>query len=207
MKRRKNVTIAEIIIAVVIIGILATISIPIFNNVIENSKAKTCELNLDAILGAVEAQTIESNAFPASLSSLTDKNLEKGWAKVLQKEGSLKVKLIYFLANLDKGNLAYAQPQARWLGKFISSNSVLICPASAHGQNSYGINSSLRGMSYSQYKALSSDTAIVGDCAASSFSGEDSLEPRHKKYHLFSYERYAQMELKNKQKKKIKHNY
>jgi Tfp pilus assembly protein PilE len=75
--KKKNLTLSEIVIVVVMIGILVTIGIPLYNNTVENAKAKACELNLKTILGAVEAQTLERNSFPASLSAISDKNFQK----------------------------------------------------------------------------------------------------------------------------------
>ncbi|MFA5305311.1 MAG: prepilin-type N-terminal cleavage/methylation domain-containing protein [Candidatus Omnitrophota bacterium] len=203
--KKKNFTLSEILIVVVIIGILATIGIPLYNNTIENAKTKTCEINLRTILGAVEAQTLEQNSFPASLSKISDKNFEIAWAKVLKEEGALKIKLVYFLANLDKNGLVYAAIASKgpWIHKFIGEASTLKCPAANEGI-SYGINASLAGKTYQQYVAESAETVIVGDCASNTFKNDGDLDARHKEYGLVKSDSYANGCTRNKQHKKVR---
>ncbi len=188
---RKNFTVIEIVIAIVVIGILVTIGIPLYNNTVENARARTCELNLKTILGAVEAQTLEHNSFPATLSEINEKNFEFARQKVLKEEGALKVKLIYFLAKLGDKSAAYAQvPNGPWIHKFIYNNETLRCP-SAHGANSYGINGSLAGKTYEEYKDEPQATIVVGDCDNTSFNGTGELASRHKEYGFFTENDYA----------------
>jgi len=202
--KKNNFTVSEIVIAIVIIGILVTIGIPLYSNIIENARAKTCELNLKTILGAVEAQTLEQNSFPASLSKISDKNFNKAWAKVLKEEGAFKVKLAYFLANFDEGGLAFAASATTgpWVHKFISDSSALSYP-SVHGGNSYGINSALTGKTYEQYKTEADSVLVVGDSNSNTFSG-NALAERHKKYGFFEVTTYAIGANNRHKKKKIK---
>lgn len=204
--KKKNVTLSEIMIVIVVIGILATLGIPLYNNTIEDARAKACELNLKTILGAVEAQTSEQNSFPASLSKISDKNFRKAWAKVLKEEGAFKVKLVYFLVNFDERSLAYAATAGSkpWVGKFIGEGNILQCP-SAHGGNSYGINANLTGKTYEEYKVEASTTIVVGDCNSNKFTSAASLASRHKHYELFRVNKYAIAIDKGKEKIKIRH--
>lgn len=201
--KKNNFTVTEILIVVIIVGVLATIGVPLYYNTVENAKARACELNLKTILGAVEAQTLEHDSFPASLSGISDKNFNKAWAKVLKEEGAFKVKFTYFLVNLDKGGLVYAAnaPEVPWIHKFISDGKTLTCP-SVHSGNSYGINASLEGKTYEQYKQAPEGTLVVGDCNNNKFSGAGELEPRHKMYNFFNETDYALTI--NKKKEKIK---
>jgi competence protein ComGC len=178
------------VIVVVVLGILATIGMPMYNNTIEKAKAKACEINLKALLGAIETRTIEQNSFPASLSKLTNAELERAWVKVLKDEGRLKVKITFFLADFDEYGLAYAQEN--WLHRYIGDASVLKCPANHQGGVSYGLNGNLVGMTHRAYKALSPDTLVVADSNKTVFSGEEDLTKRHKVYKFFSSKAYAQ---------------
>lgn len=202
--KKRNFTISEIVIVIVVLGILITVGIPVYNNTIENARAKACELNLKTILGAVEAQTLEHNAFPASLSKIEDKNFEKAWAKVLKEEGAFKVKLSYFLVDLDERGLAYAQAAVNepWVHRFITDPKVLTCP-SAHGGNSYGVNSSLAGQTYEQYKAMPDGLVVVGDCDNNQFTNIGQLTGRHKEYRVFGSTNYAVSLTKSHKKQKV----
>ena len=42
---RKNFTLNEMVMIIVIIGLMATIAIPLYTNVVEQAKAKACETN------------------------------------------------------------------------------------------------------------------------------------------------------------------
>jgi type II secretory pathway pseudopilin PulG len=188
---RKNFTIIEIVIAIVVVGILVTMGIPLYNNTVENARARTCELNLKTILGAVEAQTLERNSFPATLSEISEKNFEFARQKVLKEEGALRVKLISFFAKLGDKGAAYAQvPNGPWIHKFIYDNETLRCP-SAHGANSYGINGSLAGKTYEEYKNEPQGLIVIGDCDNTSFGGTAELASRHKEYSFFRANDYA----------------
>ncbi|MFA5337386.1 MAG: hypothetical protein WC330_03535 [Candidatus Omnitrophota bacterium] len=200
--KKKNLTLSEIVIVIVVIGIFVTIGIPLYNNTVENAKAKACELNLKTILGAVEAQTLERNSFPASLSAISDKNFQKGWAKVLKEEGAFKVKLVYFLVNFDEKGLAYAQNAEPWIHRFITESNVLQCP-SVHEGISYGLNSSLAGKTFEEYNTEPGEVIVVGDCNTNVFAGDGQLAGRHKEYKIVGSTNYAVTLTKSHKKKKV----
>jgi type II secretory pathway pseudopilin PulG len=56
---KKYFTLVDIVISLIILGILATLGLPLYNNAIENAKAKACEMNLKVLLGALEAYSLE----------------------------------------------------------------------------------------------------------------------------------------------------
>lgn len=177
---KRHFTLVEIVIALIILGILATIGIPLYNNAIEDAKAKACELNLKVLLGALEAYSLENDHLPATLGELRQDDMRRAWAKVLKQEGGWKVKLTYFLIDLDGHGLVYAQ---QWLNKYIGSGRFTSCPANTAGGISYGLNANLAGIPLSQYRAVI-DTPIIADADAALFN---VLVTRHKKYLLFPF--------------------
>jgi type II secretory pathway pseudopilin PulG len=191
---RKNFTMLELAIVIIILGMLLTVAIPVYFNAVEGAKATVCETNQKVIVGAIEAYTAETESFPGSLSKLRKQDIKKAWANILIKEGRWKIKLAYFLVNLEQRGSAHAQ----WIEGYLDKGKFFVCPATAGGETpgagggiSYGINGELAGLSYAQYKALPSDTAIVGDCDATVFIGEGGLALRHKKLTLGGVVHYA----------------
>ena len=165
--KRKNFTLSEIVIIIVVIAILATIAIPLYTNAVEKAKAKACETNLRVLLGAVENYALEQDRLPGSLSELRNDDIKKAWADILKKEGAWKIKLAYFLADLDKRGLAYARES--WLYRYLGTAQYLMCSANTAGGVSYGINSAVANMSLRDYKN-SSNLLVIADADAVVFT-------------------------------------
>jgi len=190
--KNKSFTLVEIIVVLVIIGILATIALPNFLNIIEKSKARVCDLNLKALQIALDAYAMEHDIMPASLSELPDTYLNKAYSRVLKEEGAFKVWLAYFIVERQRGNLAYA---ADFLNKLAKGNIQLItCPSdptpALSGGVSYGLNSELQGKTSEEYRSISGDKLMIGDSDAPVFSGDSALSSRHKEYKFLSRSEY-----------------
>lgn len=157
---KKVFTLIEILIVVIVIGILATLAIPAYRNVVENAKTRTCVLNQQALLGAIEAFLIENDELPASLGELRYRHRQRGWAKLLEKEGSWKVDLTYFIVNFDKAGLAYAQS----IRELVDATA-LHCPAQPSNRNlpHYELGADVVGANRIVYEALDLDTVVVSD--------------------------------------------
>ena len=190
---KKNFTLIEVMITIVIIGALATLGIPTYNNLLENSKAKVCEINLGVLLGALDIYALEEDSLPASLGYLKNEHIEKAWAKILQKQGAWKIKLAKFIVNFDKRNMAHA-----WVEKYLDNLAQFTCPTDTNGIPSYGLNEALApggvGITYTAYKALAGNTLVIADSDAVTFA--DPLK-RHTKYSLGSKKTYGQVILKS----------
>jgi competence protein ComGC len=189
---KKYFTMVEIIITLIIILLLFTIGIPMYHNVVENAKAKACEVNLKVLLGALEAHAVENDQLPGSLSQLNKNDLQKAWAKVLDKEGWWRIKLVYFLIDFDKRGLAYAQ--SSWISRYVGALKYLTCPVDdtpPPAGFSYGLNSSLANISYNDYQNLASDVLVIADCDKPTFASENDLAKRHLRYEVFHKQNFA----------------
>jgi type II secretory pathway pseudopilin PulG len=185
MDKKKNFTAIEIIIVVIIIGILATLVIPKYQNFMENQKAKVCETNLKVLLGAVNSFALENDKLPASLGQLKNEHIQKAYAKVLKQEKSWKIKLAYFIVNFNKGKVAFAQNYWQEMTK-------LKCPADDSpppAGHSYGLNQALVDMSLSDFKNLPDNTVIIADSNNSTFP---PVASRHNEHKLFEVNHYSQ---------------
>jgi len=197
--KKKSFTLVEIIIAIIILGVLATIAYPLYQNTIENAKVKVCETNLKAIEAAIEIYGLENDEMPGSISKLRPEHLRKAWAKVLKEENPWIIKFSYLIIDLEKGGFAYAQDNffQRYLGGEIK---LITCPkdktppqeiAGAIFGVSYGINERIAGKSYSVFKNLAHNTIIVADCESKTFRIEKDLAKRHKRFTIKGIEKIA----------------
>ncbi len=187
--KKKHFTLLEIMFVLIIIGLVVTFALPSYHNIIENAKSKACQNNLDTILGALNTYGLENDELPASLGQLKQEHLDKAWAKNMRKKGAWKIKLAYFIVDLDSNGLAHAQT---FVEKFLKNSRDLTCPSDLTpppAGHSYGLNSDIAGISYTEYKALLGTTIVVADSDQSKFP---PFNKRHKKYSLFSVKHYAQ---------------
>lgn len=187
--KKQAFTLMEIIIVVIVIGILATVAIPIYQNTIEDAKAKVCQTNLEALQVALDIYAMENDKIPATLSQLPWEYIQRAYVKILQKKDAWKIKLAYFILDRQKRDFAYAQSFIDRLAK--GDIKLITCPADPNPPPegiSYGLNSNLANMTSQEYRALSADTLLIGDCESVTFTSSDDLSKRHK--HFF--ENYAQ---------------
>jgi len=185
---KKGFTLLEIVIVLVVLGILATLSFPLYQNTIENAKIKVCETNLETIQAAIEIYGLENDRMPGSISQLKPEHLRRAWVKVFKEENPWKIKLSYFIIDLQNKGLLYAQDSfvRRYLGGDIK---LITCPKdetpprwSADGTIegvSYGINSDAADETFQDYKLLGGDTIIIADCESERFTALTALQERH----------------------------
>ncbi len=189
--KKQAFTLTEIVIVVIVIGILATVAIPIYQNTIEDVKAKVCQTNLEILQVALDSYAMEQDKIPATLSELPWEYIQKAYVKILQKKDAWKIKLAYFILEWQKRDFAYAQSFINQLAK--GDIKLITCPADttppAQGGISYGLDSILGNMSSQEYRALSANTFLIGDCESATFTSSDNLSQRHK--HFF--ENYTQV--------------
>ncbi len=70
MIRRKGVTLIELLIVVMILGVLAGLAIPRIGKSSENAKQATCDQNVNIINEAIERYYIDNEEYPKSLNKI-----------------------------------------------------------------------------------------------------------------------------------------
>jgi len=180
---RKNFTLIEIMMVIVIVGIIATFSIPGYHNLVERSRDKVCELNQGVLFKAVVTYGLENDILPASLGQLENRHIEKAVAEVFKEKKSWQYKFAYFVVNFDKRGSVYA---ASWLDSYVDDLKNFSCPSDntpPPGGYSYGINNAIAGITYSQFKALAVGIIAIADSNTATF---DTPVSRHKIYQPFA---------------------
>jgi len=192
---KKAFTMMEVIVVVIVLTILVTLGYPAYKNTIEESKAKVCKANLQALSTALGIYAMEHDKMPGDLSELPTEYIQKAFTRILQEKGAWKIKLAYFIVGWEQRGLAYAG----LLNDIANGNMKLItCPAAAPGTRSYGINSTLQHMTSKAYRDLPDDTLFIGDCENETFTNLTDLKERHKHYGILTADTYAQTISKDK---------
>ncbi len=162
--REKAFTILEIVVAIVIVGILGTLGIPAYQNVLESSKEKVCTANLKTLQKGLDIYIMERGTVPGSLSELKREHLEKAYAQVMNEKDGWQKRLAYFIVEGPKWGLAYAQ------GDYLPHLRCPKNPNTAENAFSYGLRNSLANISAAEYKLLPANTVTIADANAGVFS-------------------------------------
>ncbi|MBD3245911.1 MAG: hypothetical protein GF333_02760 [Candidatus Omnitrophica bacterium] len=159
-KRKRVFTLVEIMLVLILVGIIATFSIPVYRGVVERSRAEACAVNLEALLAAVETFTMEQNTTPGDLSWLREKDFRKAWARIYRRKGYWKVKLTQFVAELDRRGTAYAQ----WVDTYIGNIARYRCPSAPQGLGmTYGLNPAVANLPFGTYQNLGANVPVIYD--------------------------------------------
>ncbi|MCM8795262.1 MAG: prepilin-type N-terminal cleavage/methylation domain-containing protein [Candidatus Omnitrophica bacterium] len=172
--RKKAFTLMEIVIVIIVVGILATLGMPLYQNFIEDQKAKVCEANLKAQKTALDIYMMEHDGVPGSLSYIPQRYFDQAYSLILKEKDAWKIKLAYFILELQEKSLAFAVPLANILGgRFVCPKDKN--PSATHG--SYGINAALVGMTAADYRKFEGLT--IADCENPAFSSLNDVAKRH----------------------------
>jgi|GEM_PF-1227409 len=191
MRQKRQFTLLELMVVIMILGIVVTIGIPMTRNSIESAKAKVCTTNLIVLQAAIEAYAVENDILPATLSRLQASHYEKAWAQVLRKENPLLIKVAYFIVDFDICKLAYAEPAfIKYMG---GNRNYLRCPSDHTGHSvSYGINrlfeteENRRFKNYRQLKNSGALAFCIADSENAYIGSFSEMAFRHSKAYFLS---------------------
>ena len=71
MRKRKGVTLIELLIVVLILAALSAIAIPRISQSATKAKSKACDTNIDILNSSIELFNAEEGHYPATLSDIT----------------------------------------------------------------------------------------------------------------------------------------
>lgn len=74
MRRRKGLTLIELLIVVIILGALAAIAIPRITTSATTVKKRTCQTNISTLNTAIEMYKMDKGAYPSYVVLTTDPN-------------------------------------------------------------------------------------------------------------------------------------
>jgi prepilin-type N-terminal cleavage/methylation domain-containing protein len=174
-------TLIELMIGLVILGVLATIAIPAYQNFIEEGKAQLCEQNLQALKKEWDVYIVEHNVVPGDISQLPREGVDNAFAEGMRTAG-WKAKFALFVEEQQERGAAFAS----LVEELAKGNSrMLFCPSDTRRDRlvSYGSNASLGDMTKDFYMNNTNDTMrILSDSFNTTFSetNSSSIPKRHR---------------------------
>lgn len=173
---KKSFTLIEIVVVTIIIGILATLGVPTYRNIVDDANARVCVANQDVLARAIDAYALEQDVLPGNLSQLRREDIYRAFASYLQSENGLRLKLAYFIKSFSERGLLYAETEDNWVSRYVQDLTVVVCPArKGKGGRSYGMNARLQGIPLAAYRALPDMVMVIADSSASLIDGLSDL--------------------------------
>lgn len=83
--KRKSFTLIEILIALIILSILASLSVAVYQKTVDANNERICAQNLKVLQAAIDIYTVENDALPAALSLLTPRQIYLAYSRVAGK--------------------------------------------------------------------------------------------------------------------------
>ena len=175
----KAFTLIETIMIVVIIGILATISVAGYWQLLDNARQKVCDANLETLAAAIEIYSLEHDALPASLSMLAPEHIHKAYARVMEKKG-VSYQVARAFVKMNEPRLAYAQFLTYGnLAKYGAEADIFVCPADTNGAPSYGLNGNAAGHTW---ESIPEGIPLIFDSDSYVVTSSSDLAFRHTKW-------------------------
>lgn len=192
---RKGFTLIEVLVVIVIIGILATVGIPTYQNFIEDSKSRVCQNNLLTLKAALDIYVVENGVVPADLTKIPAATIKKVFAQKLR-EGGVPLQVAYAVVELDHRGLAFADIISDIAG---GGPQFLRCPKAKPGQKtSYGLfkplvppkdgenTAWLTPAAFSEV-VKNSDVPFIADCSEPTFDSAGQIATdRHSQIKAFN---------------------
>jgi len=172
---RRGYSLIEVVVAMSIVLILATLSVVSYKVFLDYSHRKVCKTNLLILGTAVEFYSMEHDALPATLGKLEREQLEKAYAK-LPRDYYWTMKISRLLASLSLLEEAHAEFLTYENLQSMTERANYQDPADENRGISYGINGNIAGKAWSN---VGFDEIIVADSDAYVFFSLDQLAKRH----------------------------
>jgi len=140
MKKTASFTLIEILIAMVILAVLASISLATFQKTVSENKERVCKQNLKVLEAAIDIYAVENDALPDTLAKLEPRYIHLAYQKILGNRSENR--FIAYLKDALGLRPALAVPLPE---KYYGYNKkALKCPADTSADAvSYGINSAV----------------------------------------------------------------
>jgi len=174
----KAFTLVEILVSVLILAILSSVGIVLWDGAVDNARQRICAQNQYILDESLKIYIYDKEAVPISLSSLVPEYSAFAIAKISKENFLFKParNISLALININDGRQAWAS--SVFSDYIMGNKSILRCPANKGGGLSYGYNIQLKdlegGAAIDKYKELQSNSMpIICDCDNSTFDAPD----------------------------------
>lgn len=80
--KRKSFTLIEILAALIILSIIASVSVALYQKTVDTNNERICAENLKVLQAAIDIYTVENDALPAELAQLTPRQIYLAYSRV-----------------------------------------------------------------------------------------------------------------------------
>ena len=172
----KGFTLLEIVVALGILLIIASIALVSYVKFIDSARESVCENNLDGLRNAIQIYVSEEAALPATLGDLNLEQLQQGF-EIAMKNADWKTRLSHSMVEISIPAEAHAftltYDDLRLYG---ASETIFRCPLDHNGGASYAINTAVAGRKWTEINA---DTILIAESDSYTFNDTSDLQYRH----------------------------
>lgn len=104
--KKKSFTLIEILVALIVLSIIASVSVALYQKTVDTNNERICAENLKVLQAAIDIFTVENDALPAALALLTPRHIYMAYSRVAgeRKENPISIAI----RNLFSTKLALA---------------------------------------------------------------------------------------------------
>jgi prepilin-type N-terminal cleavage/methylation domain-containing protein len=174
----KGYTLVEIMIALAILLIIATIATSFYFKFLDKARESVCETHLKGLHKAVQLYGIENHALPATLGQLKHQYLKQGYDLAMEQR-SWKTKLAqsFLESSLTAEAHAFSLTYENFKN-YATNEKMFQCPADHNGGASYALNAEIAGKNLDE---IGSDVVLIAESDSYTFSDANDLKYRHGK--------------------------
>ena len=164
--KRKSFTLIEILVALIVLSILASLSVAAYQKTVDANNERICGENLKVLQAAIDIYTVENDALPAALAQLTPRYIYLASSRVIdeRKENFLSVAFRKMFST--EPALAQTETEGQlFKRRYLSGNIKVFCDPADKGCNPSTITSCTTascGTSYTINYVLNSTFTEVG---------------------------------------------
>lgn len=139
--KRKSFTLIEILVALIVLSIIASVSVAFYQKTVEANNERICGENLKVLQAAIDIYTVENDMLPAALSQLAPRHIYLAHDRVIgeRKETFLSIALRKMFST-EQALAAETEGQL-FKRKYLSGNIKVFCDPADKGCNPSTITS------------------------------------------------------------------
>lgn len=138
--QRKSFTLIEILVALIVLSILASFSVAVYQKTIDANNERICQQNLKVLQAAIDIYTVENDILPAALSQLTPRQIYLASSRVIGKRKESFLSIAFRKMFSTEAALADTEGE-KFKHNYLKDNIKVFCDPADTGCNPSNITS------------------------------------------------------------------